>query len=228
MDGAYTSSRVNFNYAPRFELFKLKISIQPGFQLGYISTRLDYSRLSWGDMIDERIGFVYQTNEGFSSPLTNSYVDLSCGVTIFNNNFWAGAAVQHLTQPNESFVAYSELPIKLVLHGGYNIPLTKDSSKNLTITPTILYQQQSFFQTLLPGVNLMYKKIFFGLSYLSNDALITALGYQNKQLRLAYSYDYTTSKLGNSKSGGSHELGIIWFMHLKTAKRGAHSIRIMN
>ncbi len=40
-----------------------KLSVRLGMQATYIQKSIDWSKLTFGDMIDERYGFIYQTNE---------------------------------------------------------------------------------------------------------------------------------------------------------------------
>ena len=57
------------------------------------------------------------------------------------------------------------------------------------------------------NVKLSYdKKYFLGLAYRYGDALGVLLGaHINDIIKIAYSYDYTTSALGDFSSGG-HEI----------------------
>jgi type IX secretion system PorP/SprF family membrane protein len=40
-----------------------KFSIKAGFQASYFQKSLDWSKLTFGDMIDPRKGFIYETND---------------------------------------------------------------------------------------------------------------------------------------------------------------------
>lgn len=219
MNDAYIKARVDLNYAPHFELFDHKLVLQPGIQISYFQNTIDFSKLTFGDMIDARRGFVYTTNEVYGQS-TISGIDFSAGLLLYSDNYFGGVAFHHITEPNEGVIGGSKLPMKFSVHTGANISFKKDSSRKFILSPTILYMQQQNFQMLLPGVTVKYKFISLGISYRNEDAFIATLAFQNRFLRVGYSYDYTTSKLGNDNTGGSHEIGLTWFVNFKK-KRGA-------
>jgi len=225
-NGLYTKSRIDFNYAAHFELFNHKLILKPGIQVGYFQTTIDWSKLTFGDMIDERRGFVYSTNEVPASS-TKSNVDLSTGLLFYNNYFFGAIAVHHLTQPDEGLLGPSELPRKITIHGGVNLKFKKDSSGKFILSPTLLYMQQQDFNMLMPGITAKYKFISVGLSYRSEDAFITTLAFQNKYVRVGYSYDYTVSKLTNNTTGGAHEVGISCFLKSKKKNCKIKTLRLI-
>jgi hypothetical protein len=44
----------------------------------------------------------------------------------------------------------------------------------------------------------------------NHDALIGLVGFKTANLSIGYSYDFTISKLNNGRTGGSHEISIIY------------------
>lgn len=218
MNDAYIKTRLELNYAPHFELFKHKLVLQPGIQLSYFQNTIDFSKLTFGDMIDARRGFVYTTNEVYGVSSIDG-VDFSAGLLLYTDRYFGGVAFHHITEPNEGVIGGSKLPMKISAHVGANLTFKKDSAHNFVLSPTLLYMQQQDFHMLLPGITAKYKFISLGVSYRSEDAFIATLAFQNRFLRLGYSYDYTTSKLGNENTGGSHEIGLTWFVNFKK-KRG--------
>lgn len=214
MQGAYIKARIELNYAPHFELFKHKLVLIPAIQFAYFENKLDFSKLTFGDQIDERRGFIYNTNE-IPGVGTKANVDLSAGLLLYTDRYFGGIAIHHITQPDEGIVGPSPLPMKITIHTGANLVLKNDSTTKFILSPTLLYMQQQNFHMLLPGITAKYKCISLGISYRNEDAFITTLAFQNRFLRVGYSYDYTTSSLLNKNTGGSHEIGLTWFINFK-------------
>ncbi len=177
-------------------------------------------------MIDSRRGFIYNRNEVLGSN-TKSDIDLSTGILLYSKNFYGGIAVHHLTQPDEGFLGPSVLPRKITIHGGANLRFKSDPLGKFILSPTLLYTQQQDFRMLMPGIMAKYKFISLGVSYRNNDAFITTVAFQNKYVRLGYSYDYTVSKLTNSVTGGSHEIGFSCFLKSKKRNCKIKTLRVI-
>ena len=183
-----------------------EFSVNFGLQGGYHQKTLDWTKLTFGDMIDRRRGFVYNTNEAPSNypNQTVRAADVSAGILGYSKRYFVGVAVNHLTQPNEAFIGSSSpLPMKITVHAGANIELTKGGETY--ISPNILYQYQGQFQQLNLGLYFVKKNIVAGLWYRNQDAMIALIGYQTPHFKFGYSYDVTVSKLANV-SAGSHEI----------------------
>ena len=223
INGAYTNFRIDLNYAPHFELFKHKLAVQPSFQMAYMQYTLDWSKLIFGDQIDERTGFVYNTRE-LPGRSQISIADFATGLLIYSTHYYGGIAVQHLTQPNIGYVGTSQLPIKITIHTGAIIGF---KTKNFTLSPNILYMQQSTATMFLPGVTAKYKMVVAGVSYRANDAFIMNAGFQCRFLKIGYSYDYTTSLLTNKTTGGAHEVQLTWFMHYRKTPNKIKTLRLI-
>ncbi len=179
-------------------------SINAGFQATYGQKTLDWSKLTFGDMINDKNGFVYSTNE-VQGNSKKSFVDFSAGVVGFSKRYFVGFAAHHLTQPDESLLSGqgSRLPMKFTGHAGAVITM----GNGATISPNILYQQQQDFQQINLGVYVTKGAIVGGLWYRNGDSFILLLGVQQGIFKIGYSYDVTTSKLTNA-TAGSHEISL--------------------
>ncbi len=193
--------------------YQLKInrqfSLRFGFQATFFQKSLDWNKLTFGDMIDPRRGFVYQTND-VPRGGSISNVDFSAGVIGYSDKFFAGFAVHHLTQPNESLITgTSPLPMKFTGHMGAKISLSnnKYSTNDASIAPNIMYRAQGTFQQLNMGLYLTKGALTGGVWYRNKDAFIVLVGVTSEHFKFGYSYDLTVSKLG-MQSGGSHELSM--------------------
>jgi len=184
-------------------------SIRAGFQGTYFQKKVDWDKLTFGDMIDPRYGFVYQTQE--VRPNQNrSFWDFSAGLLGYSNRFYGGVAVHHLTEPQEFYIKEapgSQLPMKITAHAGAIIPLGGTRDNSMYISPNILYQKQRDFKQFNVGFYIYKAPLIGGLWYRGQDAFIALVGIQQGIFKLGYSYDVTTSKLYNA-SAGSHELSL--------------------
>lgn len=181
-----------------------------GTRAAWYQKFLDWDKLTFGDMIDPRRGFIYATGD-VPRGGSRGFFDASAGMVIFNKNFFAGGAVHHLNRPNESMIiGESKMPMRFTGHIGAEIPLGQKSkyANSTSIMPNIIYQYQNGFQELNIGTYVKYGSFNFGAWYRNRDAFILTLGINTGKFKLGYSYDVTVSKLNNGVSGGSHEVSL--------------------
>ncbi|MFL5764494.1 MAG: PorP/SprF family type IX secretion system membrane protein [Bacteroidia bacterium] len=225
MGGVITTSRVDLNYAAHIELCKHRLVIQPGIQVSCFQRHIDLSKLTFGDMIDERRGFAYSSNE-VPERDARSVTDFSAGLLVHAKWIYGGIALMHFTEPDQGIFSVSKLPAKLVVHAGANIEVGNKNGAGI-LSPNILYMRQGDSYMFLPGLILKIRSISVGFSYRSEDAVIGTLAFQNRHLRVGYSYDYTVSKLTNKATGGSHEIGITWFVNFKKSVCTRNTLRLI-
>ena len=193
-----------------------KFSLRFGLQATYFEKSIDWTKLTFGDMIDERMGFVYNTREiPARSKVSNA--DFSAGLFGYTKRFYFGFAVNHLTQPNEGLISTSKLPMKITAHAGALFSIG-DKRNEVTISPNILYQRQQDFQQLNLGLYASKGSIVDGLWYRNQDSFIALVGFQQPHFKIGYSYDITTSKLTNA-TAGSHEISCSIVLHCKPKKK---------
>lgn len=181
-----------------------------GARAAWYQKFLDWDKLTFGDMIDPRRGFIYATGD-VPRGGSRGFFDASVGAVIFNKSFFIGGAVHHLNTPNESLiVGESKLPMRITGHMGADIVLGKKSkySNNVSIMPNVIYQYQNGFQEINIGTYVKYSIVNFGIWYRNRDAFIVTAGINTGKFRLGYSYDLTISKLNNNVSRGSHEISL--------------------
>ncbi len=198
-----------------------KFSVKVGFQATYFQKSLDWSKLTFGDQIDPRRGFVYQTND---VPRGGSIgnADFSAGVLGYSDIFFVGFSANHITEPNESLiVGQSKLPMKLTGHAGAAIPVGmqgKYGEARTRISPNVIYQQQAAFTQLNLGLYVDHGPITVGVWYRTRDAFIALIGFHTEKFKFGYSYDVTTSKL-TTATAGSHEISMQLQFDCKPKKR---------
>lgn len=200
--------------------YKLKVSrkfnMRFALQASYQQKSLNWSKLTFGDMIDPKYGFVYETNEQQPSKTSKGIVDFAAGFIGYTDKIYFGFAAHHFTRPYEGFTSISRLPVKWTGHFGAYFDLKRKSRKersfgDISISPNIIYQHQMKFDQLNMGLYLNFYPFVVGIWYRecfkNPDAFIAMFGIQHDIIRVAYSYDITLSKLSNL-SGGSHEVSL--------------------
>lgn len=212
------TTRAAFMYSYKISVSR-KFSVNLAAEAAFFQKSVDINKLTFGDMIDPRRGFVYQTNDVVPGNAVSG-VDFSAGILGYTEIFYFGAAAHHLTEPNESLLGNqsdqnARLPMKITGHAGAMIPLeggsTSYNKSKTFISPNILFRQQGTFTQLNVGLYLKSGALTYGVWYRNKDAFIATIGLETDNFRLGYSYDVTLSKLGIA-SGGSHEvsLGIVF------------------
>jgi type IX secretion system PorP/SprF family membrane protein len=215
--GEGTLITTNFSAIYSYQLnVTREFSIKAGFQATYAQKKVDWNKLTFGDMIDPRRGFVYTSQEQ-QNQLKRTNVDLSAGMLGYSKRYFFGFAVHHLTQPDEGFLGSSKLPMKYTGHAGAVIPLDGRNG-SASISPNILYQQQQDFRQLNLGLYVSKGPIVGGLWYRNEDAFIALIGFQQGLFKCGYSYDVTVSKLANA-TAGSHEISFQLVFECKPKKR---------
>lgn len=198
-----------------------KFSLKFGIQATYLQKTLDKTKLNFGDMIDPRRGFVWNTQETVPST-SKKNVDFSGGILGYSDKFFAGVAVNHINQPDEGLLGYSQLPVKVTAHAGGIIPLGGKGSDSY-LSPGIIFQAQQKFQQLNLGLQYVKGAFVAGLWYRNSDAVIALVGLQNNNFKFGYSYDVTISKLAGN-TAGSHEISLQIQFECKPKKRKYRTI----
>ena len=207
--GTIQTSMVGLVYSYHLRVNR-KFSMLFGARAAWYQKFLDWDKLTFGDMIDPRKGFIYQTGD-VQRGGTRGFFDASAGMVGFSKNFFFGVAAHHLNRPDESMIrGKSPLPMRFTGHVGAEIKLGGDSKYNnsTSIMPNIIYQYQNGFQELNIGTYIKYGIFTAGVWFRNRDAFITTIGINTGTFRLGYSYDVTVSQLNNQTSGGSHEVSL--------------------
>jgi type IX secretion system PorP/SprF family membrane protein len=207
-------------------------SVKAGIQATYAQKSVDWSKLNFGDMIDNKFGFTLGTQE-VNPNRTITNVDFSAGILGYSSSFFIGGAAHHLMEPDEAFInpGSSPLPMKITAHTGAIIPMGNQSSKykrrrrrnantlpESSISPNILYQKQKDFQQLNLGLYVTKGPIVGGLWYRNQDSFIVLVGLMTTNFRFGYSYDVTVSRLSNA-TAGSHELSMTLQFNCRPKKK---------
>lgn len=214
--GTYRNISASVMYSYRFKLGR-SFSLRLAAEAAYVNRYANWTSLTFPDQFDPMLGLVRPTTDEDLSqtPLDRHYADFTVGALAYNDNFYVGLSVDHLSRPDEGFMGVQRLAIKYTAHVGgviyfkkvYN---TKRSEKDISLSPNLIFTQQGKFEELSYGVYLNVYPMVIGVWYRHNftnsDALIALLGFEYKGVKIAYSYDVCVSQL--RKSGGAHEVSL--------------------
>lgn len=207
--GTINTSNLGLIYSFHLKLNR-KFSMLFGAKAAWTQKFLDWDKLTFGDMIDERKGFIYQTND-IRNNGSRGFFDASAGMVGFSKRFFFGLAAHHLNRPNESMINQeSPMPIRYTLHAGADIEVGKRSrfETKTSVMPNIIFQYQRGFMEMNIGTYIKHGAFQAGVWFRNRDAFILTIGLNTGTMRIGYSYDITVSQLNNGVSGGSHEVSL--------------------
>lgn len=207
--GTINTSNLGLIYSFHLKVNR-KFSMLFGAKAAWTQKFLNWDKLTFGDMIDERKGFIYQTGD-IRNNGSRGFFDASAGMVGFSKKFFFGFAAHHLNRPNESMIqGESKLPIRYTAHAGADIQIGNKSrfATKTYIMPNVIFQYQRGFMEMNIGTYVRYGNFQAGVWYRNKDAFILTLGINTGTMRIGYSYDVTISKLNNGVSGGSHEVSL--------------------
>lgn len=203
--------------------YLVKIRRDAGIRLALgaslVQNHVDLYSLNFPDMIDPIYGSVYP-HDGSEDPVVRNKVavDFSSGILGFFDKYHFGFAVQHLAKPRLAFSDDAHLPMKYTVHAGAEFPVTYYGLRPVyyTINPLFMFQKQAAHLQMNYGAFINRNDIVFGAWFRQNfdrpvNAVICMLGYDSKVFRIAYSFDWTLSKL-NNVGNGSHEISLIFLL----------------
>lgn len=205
-DGVFRNTHVSAMYS-----YQLRVSdnvvVKSGLNATYANHSVNTSNLIYGydvpsgQPILDPLGANYNT----------SFFDFGAGALVFSNIFFAGVAVDHLTEPDQSLLGGDILlPRKYTAHLGSYFPVGKQQH-NASVSPNILYQQQASFSQLNLGFYYNRGPMVLGgwyrTSFENGDSFIALLGLKYNIYKVGYSYDVVISKL-RSSAAGAHEVSL--------------------
>ncbi len=206
---------------------------QVGIKVSWLQKSVNWSDFTFSDALSERYGNVYQT--GFIHPEQNvrNMPDFGVGgIVQFGNEpgsytGTAGFSVDHLFEPDQSFLQTAKAPLPrkwvghadMVILAGSSSGMGKIGNDALRINPGVIYQNQGGLNSLQVGLNLAKYGVLVGLWYkgafgnYNNSICAFMAGYGadvggNIGLKFTYSYDMQmTGALQGT--GGAHEVSLI-------------------
>ncbi|MDE6106976.1 MAG: PorP/SprF family type IX secretion system membrane protein, partial [Bacteroidales bacterium] len=146
--GTYRNISASVMYSYRFKLGR-SFSLRLAAEAAYVNRYANWTSLTFPDQFDPMLGLVRPTTDEDLSqtPLDRHYADFTVGALAYNDNFYVGVSVDHLSRPDEGFMGVQRLAIKYTAHVGgviyfrkvYN---TKRSEKDISLSPNLIFTQQ--------------------------------------------------------------------------------------
>lgn len=230
-DIAGTSRLITQQTALNFA-YRMKVKKYSEFRFGASAAltkkRFDYSRLIFNDQLSLNSPPASASNEPREDGRVN-YLDIGVGGLYNSTNYWVGAALKHINQPNTSMTGgVLSLPVSVSMHGGYRYIITARGagrtkleefvSASVNYRHELRYDQLDigayYFKSFL-NVGVWYrglplKKYKPGYSNRETVAILVGLEVPDKNFRIGYSYDLTVSRLGINNTQGSHEVSMVY------------------
>ena len=228
-DGNLALTVVDFCYT-WYTQVSCEWTVRPGISFKYNKRSINYEKLIFPDMLDEKGEVTKQTSE--AAPLTNKpFLDMQLSCIGYSNKYWGGLLVDHLLRPKASLYnddSYRE-DVKVSVFGGAKIFIgatpTARGRRSLddiqSVSFTALYEYSKMSDQLSLGAYWNKNPFTLGMwvrgipvaiqkdSYGNLDALILLLGYKIFDLHIGYSYDFSIGEL-LSTTGGAHEISIMY------------------
>jgi type IX secretion system PorP/SprF family membrane protein len=196
--------------------------LSAGFNLGYVSKRIDPTNLKFPDQFNGKFFDATITPNVQFTNLNIDYYDMQVGMNYAyfpNDNTYinAGYSIHHVNKPRETFFGDNTASGKIAMrHIGFVNALLKVSPR-VIINPNIYFTTQTRAIELNGGLNANYNlseygesQLVFGLYYRHKDAVIPVAGFQTKNLAFTFSYDATVSNLSKFNNfRGAGEISIV-------------------
>ncbi|WP_405206324.1 type IX secretion system membrane protein PorP/SprF [Aquimarina sp. LLG6339-5] len=186
---------VDFAYITRIsDRFKLSY----GLKVGINSFKLD---ASGSDVADD---------PAFAANNSELQLNIGAGLFLFSNNFYAGISSPNLLPNDVAVDGIGVSQSKTHLYGvtGFVFDLVDEVKlKPSMVIKQVLDSPLTFDISLN---SLIYNKFELGISYRYEDAFIALAGFNiTRNLKVGYSYDFSTSEL-SGYNNGSHEIILLY------------------
>jgi hypothetical protein len=160
--------KVSFSYAQHISLQK-DIKLIPSLLAGLGKNIINADRLA-GPVVIIR---------------EKSYFDISAGLLLKADDFYAGVVVAHLNRPDVGNFNYRELPVVFTWHLSYNVKL---SENNLLHLAAALFRENNASDLKVSAVVVLEKHVILG----------TGLAYSRGWLNIGYRHNYFNVNLSIS------------------------------
>jgi len=195
-NGTLNSNRVGLNYAKPMNITE-NLAITPGISATVIYDRIDFSKITFGDVANPRTGQIYDINKPLERKENTFSANFSGGVLLTWKNVFAGTGLNQFGSmgANSIFNTYSNIGISL-----------SSKKHDLTIIPEVsLNTMQRFYNTAVK-VSSYYEWAKLGVEYNLRNSFSAIVGAQLGNFDIAFSTEWTNSELTNF-TGVSYEVG---------------------
>ncbi len=185
-----------------------------GMQASWINFRMHTENLVFPDQYNPLGPGNNLSGETPGDAMSVHKADFSAGVLVYNEQFYAGAAVHHVNQPTIDIFSDATLAPKYTLMAGYDyVPGgRRTGGERISFSPNLIAQSQSGFLRLNYGMYAHLNNLTAGVWLRHNlehaNSLIFTFGLKQVNYSIGYSYDYSLSGF-SAPGGGAHELGVL-------------------
>lgn len=220
--GLIMRNHISAIYSLHFQLSR-DLHLNFGAQAGYLRKDLNWNNLVFPDQYDPSTGETLPITENPPDQTYRHAADFAAGILLYNERFYGGAAIHHLTRPEESLFGNHPLPLKITAHLGFHFPLGQtgpayNREEKFFISPNIIFQHQAPFNRInygfYAGISKMVAGIWLRQDFSLPETLIFMLGLNQGKYRVAYSYDHSLSGFSGIFHG-AHEISVLLNLHCK-------------
>ena len=242
--GLLKTNTVGFMPAVRIPLSENTI-FQLGALASVVTQQLNWDNLVFGDQLDPKLGNIGPSSFVGASRDKVSFPDFAFGGIFqfkgYNVEGNIGAAVHHLTTPNQSFFEVNApLPRKYLLHIDLVINVSENQGyyskrQGFKLNPGVMVADQAGMLLYRVGMNIYMSNIYLGVWYknetLEYDEYSNFSGMigikipfsDNSRMKLTYSYEMNVNARHNF-TGPSHELSLVFeFDELRLINKSGNS-----
>jgi len=194
---------------------KANTVVSLGWQGGVVQRRVNQEELLFEDQIINGTNSSLEYGNIFDPSI--SYYDFGVGGLVNSYltskfNFYIGAGVFHINNPDNGFLSEQQLKSRLAVHLGANY----DIADRLVLSPSMIFQTQAKAREIITRADIGYHinperniTLNAGLGYRYSGALIGMIGLDYKGAKLGIAYDIDTSPLNPASRGrGAYELAL--------------------
>lgn len=194
------------------------MQLSGAIQAGVNENSIEWDRLIFSDNLDPYFGNHGISSESVIADPKYRFFDFASGVILFNDYFFSGLALHHLSEPDYNWyngnMNQNKIFRKYTLHSGSRIPVHFKGSwrKSFDAMPQIAFMKQGRFWQFNYGFLANLKGFTAGV-WLRQDqrfdyeSVILLAGYMKKRWHFTYSYDIAISGLAGH-SGGTSEFSV--------------------
>ncbi len=228
--GVLKTNTIGFMPSVRIPISKNTI-FQMGALASVVSQQLNWDNLVFGDQLDPRWGNINPTSFAGAARDKVVFPDFAFGgIFQFKGNDLEGnigAAVHHITTPNQSFFEVNaKLPRKYVYNVDFIITIREDHGhyskrQGFKLNPGLMVEHQSSMLLYTLGMNIYMSHVYLGLWYknqtleydeFSNFTVMAGLNIpfnEESRMKIMYSYEMNINANHNF-TGPSHEISLIF------------------
>ena len=196
--------------------------ISAGFNAGYVSKRVDFTKLTFDNQWNGKFFDVSApSGEGFVANSLN-YFSLGAGINYAyfpTENIYlnAGFSAMNINRPKESFFSATNVDERILPRFTTFLNASVKTADIWILNPNIYVSNMGSAWEVVAGMNAQRDlsgdgntQLILGAYYRVKDAIIPMVGFQQSGYKLTFNYDATTSSLKQfNNTRGAYEISIV-------------------